>query len=485
MNFKYIFRIISHILFIEVALMAPSLIISFSLHERSVNAFLISMAIIACLAGILFLLTRNVKGGKFHAREGLVTTSLSWIFMSLLGALPFYISGFIPSFVDAFFETVSGFTTTGSSILLEVEPLDKGLLFWRSFTHWIGGMGVLVFLMSIVSLGKNNEGFSLHILRAESPGPSVGKMVPRMKKTAEILYLIYIGLTVLDIVFLLLGGMSLFEASCTAFGTAGTGGFGVKNDSLASYSSYIQIVTTVFMLLFSVNFSIYYILLLKKFKDVIQDEEFKLFWIIVFGSIVVITINVYKLFPSVGDAIKHVAFSVATVLSTTGYGTTDFNLWPGFSKSLLVTLMLLGACAGSTGGGFKQVRLLLLFKSLRKNLHKSLHPSEVKAVLINKKPIEDEVLQTTNSYLVAYAFILVLSFLVISLDGFSFETNLTAIIATFNNIGPGLDMVGPTGNYAAFSNLSKIVMCADMLAGRLEIYPMLILLSKTTWKRAR
>ena len=452
MNFKYIFRIISHILFIEVALMAPSLIISFSLHERSVNAFLISMAIIACLAGILFLLTRNVKGGKFHAREGLVTTSLSWIFMSLLGALPFYISGFIPSFVDAFFETVSGFTTTGSSILLEVEPLDKGLLFWRSFTHWIGGMGVLVFLMSIVSLGKNNEGFSLHILRAESPGPSVGKMVPRMKKTAEILYLIYIGLTVLDIVFLLLGGMSL---------------------------------TTVFMLLFSVNFSIYYILLLKKFKDVIHDEEFKLFWIIVFGSIVVITINVYKLFPSVGDAIKHVAFSVATVLSTTGYGTTDFNLWPGFSKSLLVTLMLLGACAGSTGGGFNQVRLLLLFKSLRKNLHKSLHPSEVKAVLINKKPIEDEVLQTTNSYLVAYVFILVLSFLVISLDGFSFETNITAIIATFNNIGPGLDMVGPTGNYAAFSNLSKIVMCADMLAGRLEIYPMLILLSKTTWKRAR
>ena len=346
-------------------------------------------------------------------------------------------------------------------------------------------MGVLVFLMSIVSLGNKNQGFSLHILRAESPGPTVGKMVPRMKKTAEILYILYFALTFFDVVFLVIGGMSLFEALCTAFGTAGTGGFGIKNDSLTSYSPYIQYVTTVFMLLFSINFSIYYILILKKFKEAFKDEEFRMFWFIVFSSVLLITINVHKLYPTLSDTFRNVSFSVASIISTTGYGIADFNLWPSLSKSILVVLMLLGACAGSTGGGFKQIRLLLLIKSLRKNLHKSLHPSEVKAVIVNGKPMDDDTLQTTNAYLIAYVFIIVLSFLIISLDGFSFETNLTAIIATFNNIGPGLDMVGPTGNYAAFSNMSKLVMCADMLAGRLEIYPMLILLSKTTWKRAR
>ncbi len=485
MNFKFIFRIIAQILAIEIVFMIPSLAISYSLNEISFRAFLISMAIIAAIAILLLIITKGAKRGKFYARDGLVTTSLSWIFMSLLGALPFYFSGFIPNYIDAFFETVSGFTTTGSSILLEVESLDKGLLFWRSLTHWLGGMGVLVFLMSIVSLGKKNQGFSLHILRAESPGPSVGKMVPRMKKTAEILYLIYIGLTVLNIFFLLLGGMSLFEASCTAFGTAGTGGFGVKNDSIAGYSPYIQYVTTIFMLLFSINFSIYYVIILRRFKEVFKDEEFKLFWIIVLSSIALITINISKMYTSLGEAFRHVAFSVAAIISTTGYANADFNLWPSFSKGILVTLMIFGACAGSTGGGIKQARILLLFKNLRKNLHKSLHPSEVKAVLVNKKPIDDDILQTTNAYLIAYVIIIVLSFLIVSLDGFSFETTLTAIIATFNNIGPGLDMVGPVGNYAAFSNLSKLVMCADMLAGRLEIYPMLILLSKTTWKRAR
>ena len=485
MNFKFVLRIISHILLVEVALMAPSLFISLFLHERSAKAFLMTMGINVIIAIILYVYTRNAKKGRFYAREGLVTTSLTWILMSLLGALPFYFSGFIPNYVDAFFETVSGFTTTGSSILLDIESLDKGLLFWRSFTHWIGGMGVLVFLMSIVSLGNKNQGFSLHILRAESPGPTVGKMVPRMKKTAEILYILYFALTFFNVVFLVIGGMSLFEACCTAFGTAGTGGFGIKNDSLTSYSPYIQYVTTVFMLLFSINFSIYYILILKKFKEAFKDEEFKLFWFIVISSILIITINVHKLYPTLSETFRNVAFSVASIISTTGYGIADFNLWPSLSKSILVILMLLGACAGSTGGGLKQIRLLLLIKSLRKNLHKSLHPSEVKAVLVNGKAMDDDTLQTTNAYLIAYVFIIVLSFLIISLDGFSFETNLTAIIATFNNIGPGLDMVGPTGNYAAFSNMSKLVMCADMLAGRLEIYPMLILLSKTTWKRAR
>lgn len=486
MNYKFVLRIIAYILFVEVALMAPSLIISFCLHERSFNAFLITIGIILVIASLIVLFTRNVKKGDFYAREGLVTTSLSWIAMSLLGALPFYFSGFIPNYVDAFFETVSGFTTTGSSILLDIESLDKGLLFWRSFTHWIGGMGVLVFLLSIVTLGKKNQGFSLHLLRAESPGPSVGKMVPRMKKTAELLYIIYFLLTFLNVIFLLLGGMSLFEATCTAFGTAGTGGFGIKNDSLASYSPYIQYVTTIFMLLFSVNFSIYYVIFVAhKFKEAIKDEEFKVFWIVVASTILIITLDIFPQFNNLEVAFRNTAFSVASIISTTGYAISDFNLWPSFAKSILVVLMLLGACAGSTGGGLKQIRAILLFKNLRRNLHKSLHPSEVKAVLINKKPMEEDVLQNTNAYIIAYASIIILSFLVISLDGFSFETNLTAIIATFNNIGPGLDMVGPTGNFHAFSNLSKLVMCVDMLAGRLEIYPMLILLSKTTWKRAR
>ena len=486
MNFKLIWRIIAYILLIEAGLMMPGLGISLVRHESAASAaFLKSIAIILAVSGILLLITRHYRKGRFYSREGLLTTGLTWIMMSALGCLPFYLSKAIPSYVDAMFEMVSGFTTTGSSILPEVESMAHGLLFWRSFSHWIGGMGVLVFLLAIVSLGGKGEGFTLHILKAESPGPAVGKMVPRMKDTAKILYLIYFGLTVLNILFLVIGGMPMFEAVCTAMGTAGTGGFGVKNDSMASYSPYLQNVTTVFMFLFSVNFSIYYMILLRQFKAAFSDEELRLFLVMIFASIALIAWNVSPLYKSMEETIRHSAFTVGTVMSTTGYATTDFDLWPPFSKAILLFLMMVGACAGSTGGGMKQVRLLLLWKSLRRNLHKSLHPTEVRSVIVNGRAMDEDILSNTNAYLIAYVIIVIGSVLVLSLDGFDFETNFSAVMATFNNIGPGFHAVGPTCNFAAYSNLSKIVMIADMLAGRLEIYPILTLISKSTWKKAR
>ncbi|MBQ7993282.1 MAG: TrkH family potassium uptake protein [Solobacterium sp.] len=486
MNLRMMLRIIAYILAVEAALMLPSVVISMALHEAaSLHGFLLSIGIILAVSAFLFLITIKADGRRFYAREGLVTTGISWIVLGAMGCLPFYFSKSIPSSVDALFEMVSGFTTTGSSILNNVEILPKGILWWRSFSHWVGGMGVLVFLMAIVSLSGKNQGFTLHIMRSESPGPAVGKMVPRVKDTAKILYWIYTGLTVIDIALLKIGGLSMFDSCCLAFGTAGTGGFGLLNDSFASYSPYIQYVTTVFMLLFSVNFSIYYLLLLKKFKAAFLDEEFRLFWTLVFISITLIAINVRPLYTTMEETIRHTSFTVGTLMSTTGYATTDFDLWPSFAKSIVVLLMFFGACAGSTGGGFKTIRLLLLWKSLRRNIHTSLHPSEVRAITVNKRPIDEQILHNTHAYLVAYVIIVIISVLIVSLDGFSFETNFTAVMATLNNIGPGLAQVGPTCNFSGYSDLSKLVLTADMLAGRLEIYPMLILLSRSTWKRAR
>ncbi|MBQ9824292.1 MAG: TrkH family potassium uptake protein [Solobacterium sp.] len=486
MNLRMMLRIIAYILAVEAALMLPSVVISMALHEAaSLHGFLLSIGIILAVSAFLFLITIKADGRRFYAREGLVTTGISWIVLGAMGCLPFYFSKSIPSYVDALFEMVSGFTTTGSSILNNVEILPKGILWWRSFSHWVGGMGVLVFLMAIVSLSGKNQGFTLHIMRSESPGPAVGKMVPRVKDTAKLLYWIYTGLTVIDIALLKIGGLSMFDSCCLAFGTAGTGGFGLLNDSFASYSPYIQYVTTVFMLLFSVNFSIYYLLLLKKFKAAFLDEEFRLFWTLVFISITLIAINVRPLYTTMEETIRHTSFTVGTLMSTTGYATTDFDLWPSFAKSIVVLLMFFGACAGSTGGGFKTIRLLLLWKSLRRNIHTSLHPSEVRAITVNKRPIDEQILHNTHAYLVAYVIIVIISVLIVSLDGFSFETNFTAVMATLNNIGPGLAQVGPTCNFSGYSDLSKLVLTADMLAGRLEIYPMLILLSRSTWKRAR
>ncbi len=483
MNYKMMGRFIAQILLIEGMFMLPALFISISMEETAaVHGFLITLAVTFCLGGLLQLLCKGAKSA-FYATEGMVCVAVSWLVLSLIGALPFRISGAIPAYIDAFFETVSGFTTTGASILPEVESMAKGLLYWRSFTHWVGGMGVLVFLLAVAP-GANGKGFTMHLLRAESPGPSVGKLVPKMRKTAVILYSLYILLTVLDILFLLAGKMSFFEAVCTAFGTAGTGGFGVKNDSIAGYSPYLQNVTTVFMLLFGVNFSCYYLLMLRQFRSVFKDEELRLYFGIVLGSIALIVWNLRGFYGTLEETIRHASFQVASIITTTGFATTDFDLWPSFSKTILLCLMVVGACAGSTGGGIKAARVLLLFKSLKRNIQQMLHPRKVQMIRNNGAVVDERTITGTNAYLAAYVIILFVSFMVISLDGFSTGTNFSAVLACFNNIGPGLEAVGPVCNYSAFSAMSKLVLILDMLLGRLEIFPILVLFSYETWKNA-
>jgi trk system potassium uptake protein TrkH len=481
MNYKMMGRFIAQILSIEGVFMIPALIISLCYGESmAVKGFLFTILVIIAIAAALFLICRGAPSA-FYAKEGLVCVGVSWIALSLAGCLPFYISREIPSYVDAFFEIVSGFTTTGASIVPSVEDLSHGILYWRSFSHWLGGMGVLVFLLAFT--GEKGKGFTMHLLRAESPGPNVGKLVPKMRKTAAILYIIYIVLTFINIIFLLIGGMSLFEAVCTAFGTAGTGGFGIKNDSLASYSPYIQNITTVFMILFGVNFSCYYLLLLKQFKSVFKDEELRLYFGIILVSIILIVLNLRGFYGTLEETIRHAAFQVGSIITTTGYATTDFDLWPSFSKAILMCLMVSGACAGSTGGGIKVARILLLFKSLRRNIRQVLNPRKVQAVRNNDTIVDEKVLDNTNAYLAAYVIIIFVVFAIISLDGFSIGTNFSAVLCTFNNIGPGMEAVGPTCNFSAYSNLSKLVLSWAMLAGRLEIFPVLILFSKRTWHR--
>ncbi len=485
MNWKMIGNITGHILLIETILMIPGFLISVGLHEvHAIHGYLMTFPIVLATGLALRFLTQKTKKG-FYQREGFVATGISWLALSFFGCLPFVFSGEIPHLIDALFEMVSGFTTTGSSILTSVEAVDKGLLWWRSFSHWVGGMGVLVFLLAIVPLGGKNQGFTLHILRAESPGPSVGKMAPRMKQTAMILYKIYIALTAIDVIFLKFGGLDWFSSFTLAFGTAGTGGFGVLNSSFASYTPYVQWVTTVFMLLFGVNFSIYFLLLLGHFKEASKDEELRWYIIIVLTSIVLLVFNVRSLYPTLSETIRHSAFTVSTIISTTGYGSTDFDLWSPFAKCILLFLMLSGACAGSTGGGMKVIRLVLLTKIFRRNVHENLHPDEVSSVRINHRKVDERVVKNVQAYLIIYVMILVVSLLLVSLDGFSFETNFSAVMATFNNIGPGFDVVGPTCNFAAYSNFSKLVLTFDMLAGRLEIYPVMILFSRRCWRSRR
>lgn len=461
--------------------MIPALLISI-FHEESaaVTGFLTGMVITVATASLLYLVCRKAKKG-FYAREGLVCVGASWVVMSLLGCLPFYFSGEIPSFVDALFETVSGFTTTGASILPEVEPLSMGNLYWRSFTHWLGGMGVLVFVLAIGRGREKSDGYTMHLLRAESPGPKVEKLVPKMKDSAKILYFIYVFLTILNVVFLLIGGMPLFDSLCTAFGTAGTGGFGIKNGSIAGYSPYLQNVCTVFMLLFGVNFSCYYLLAIRQVKNVFKDEELRFYLGTVLASVLLIAWNVRGLYGTFEETLRHAAFQVASIMTTTGFATTDFDLWPSFSRAILLGLMIVGACAGSTGGGFKCGRTLLLIKSLRRNVRQILHPQKVQVVRVNGQMVTEKVLDNTNAYLAAYAFIIVFSFIVISIDGFSPMTNFSAVLACFNNIGPGLESVGPTCNFGDYGLLSKSLLIVDMLAGRLEIFPILILFSRSTW----
>ena len=482
MNYKMMGRFLALTLSVEALFMIPALLISLLCGEyTALWSFLATVGLLILATAMLYLICKGAPTA-FGAKEGLVCVSVSWIVMSLFGCLPFWFSREIPSYIDALFEIVSGFTTTGASIVANVEGLSKGILYWRSFSHWLGGMGVLVFLLAIAPGTGQGTGFTMHLLRAESPGPNVGKLVPKMRKTAAILYLIYIVLTIINILFLLFGKMPLFDAVCTAFGTAGTGGFGIKNDSIAGYSPYIQNVTTVFMLLFGVNFSCYYLLLLKEFKGVFKDEELRTYLSIVFFAIVLIAINLYGVYGTLEETIRHAAFQVSSIITTTGFATTDFDLWPTFSKAILLGLMIIGACAGSTGGGIKVARVLLLFKSLRRNIRRVLHPNKVQVVRNNGQVVEEQILDTTNAYLAAYIVIIIVSVVLISLDGFSTGTNISAVLACFNNIGPGLEAVGPTCNYGAYSVFSKLILIIDMLAGRLEIFPILVLLSRSTWK---
>lgn len=485
MNYKVMGRFISKILAVEAVFMTPAMLISvFDQEYKSFISFVLSILIIMAVSALLFVLGRKAKQ-RFFVKEGLACVGLSWIAISLLGCLPFYISGEIPHFIDALFEMVSGFTTTGSSILPEVETMSRGMLYWRSFSHWLGGMGVLVFLLAVTPANGRSNRFTLHLLRAESPGPNVEKLAPRMRDTAMILYMLYMALTVMNVIFLLLGGMSLFDSVCTAFGTAGTGGFGIKNDSMAGYSPYIQNVCTIFMLLFGVNFSCYYLLLLRRFKTVLKDGELRLYLGLVVASITAITINVYHMFGSIGEALHHAAFTVASIITTTGFATVDFDKWPEFSKSIIVVLMMIGACAGSTGGGFKCGRLLLLLKSIRRGIRKTLNPNKVEVIRNNGNAVNEKVISGISIYVATYFIIIFGSFLLIAVDGFSIITNFTAVLSCFNNIGPGLDQVGPTCNFGLFSDFSKIILIIDMLAGRLEIYPILILFSRDVWSFKR
>lgn len=478
MNKRMIAYILGILLLCEAGLMLFPTVVALLYGESVVTSFLATIVLL--IATGLVLVAMKPKNKTIYARHGLVIVALGWILMSLFGALPFYLSGEIPSYLNALFESVSGFTTTGSSILTDVEALSKSMLFWRSFTHWIGGMGVLVFIMAVLPLAGG--GGDLHLMKAESPGPNVSKLVPKSSKTAQILYGIYLALTVLEIFILLFGGMSLFESVTLTFGTAGTGGFGVLNSSIASYSPFCQGVITVFMALFGINFNFYFLLLCKKFKDALKSEEVWTYLAIMLSAIVVIAINVKDMFASFGEALHHSAFQVSSVMTTTGYATTDFNQWPELSRMIMLAVMCVGACAGSTGGGLKVSRVIILLKSARREFRRISHPRSVKIITFDGNRVNDDTIRNTFAYFFIYVMIFAASVLVVALDNFDFTTTVTSVIATLNNIGPGLNMVGATGNFSEFSFLSKLVLIADMLLGRLEIFPLLFLFAPSKQK---
>ena len=478
MNFSMIFSILGVVFLFESFFIALPCVVSL-VYGESVGFDYLIVSVICLLIGLM-LKRIKPKTKVIYAKEGFVTVSLSWILMSAIGAFPFVVSGEIKSYTDAFFETISGFTTTGATILTDIEILSKTSLFWRSFTHWIGGMGVLVFLLAVMPLSGVH---SFHLMRSESPGPSVGKLVPKVRSTALILYGIYIALSVINFVFLIAGDMTVYESLVTVFATAGTGGFGIYNDSIASFSPYIQWITTIFMFLYGVNFNFYYLILIRKPLQAVKITELRYYVFAFLAATLLIFLNIKGKFGSGLESLRHSAFSVASIMTTTGFATTDFNLWPEFSKGLLVVLMFMGACAGSTGGGMKVSRFVIMAKTVRKELFHLLHPSSIKIIKVDGKSIEHDVIRSVNIFLISYLAIMLFSFLIVSLDNFSFTTNLTAVITTLNNVGPGLDMVGPTGNFSEFSNLSKYVFMFNMLAGRLEIFPMLLIFVPHTWKR--
>ncbi|MCI8622495.1 MAG: TrkH family potassium uptake protein [Provencibacterium sp.] len=481
MNFKMVANLLGRILCVEALFLLPAVAVSLYFGEADAARALAVSCVITAGAGGLMLIPRPKKK-NFYAREGFIVVALAWIVISLFGALPFYISREIPRFIDCLFETISGFTTTGASILTDIEAMSKGLLYWRSFTHWLGGMGVLVFLLAIAPSSKGS-GQNVFLLRAESPGPEVDKLVPRTHNSAQILYSIYIGMTFLEMVFLRLGGMPLFDTVTVTFGTAGTGGFAIRSSSVAEYSPYLQNVVTIFMILFSINFNLYFLILGRRFRQALKNEELWMYLGLLGGSILLIAQNTRSFYASFGESVHHAAFQAASIMTTTGFATVDFNLWPEFSKCILLLLMVAGACAGSTGGGIKVSRLLLLFKSMHAELRRMISPRLVRPIRMDGKPVGSDTLRGIYLYMSAYFTVTAVSLLFVSLDNFGLETTISSVFACLNNIGPGFGITGPMGNYAPFSSLTKLILCADMLIGRLEILPILLLFVPSVWKR--
>ena len=478
MNIKMVFRTVGRISQVAaLLLLIPAVVAIIYKETEQFFAFFVT-AIAAFAIGLFIGLITKTKNRVIYAKDGFAITALAWIVMALVGAVPFVISGDIPSYIDAVFETVSGFTTTGASILTNVEAMSRSMLFWRSFTHWIGGMGVLVFIMAII---PNLTDRSIHIMRAEMPGPVIGKLVPRVKDTAKILYLIYIFLTVLQTVLLLAGGMPLFDSLIHTFGTAGTGGFGIKADSIASYSPYCQWVIAIFMLIFGVNFNLYYLLLLRRIRTALKSSELWCYISVVLVSVAIITANIAPIYKNFSTALRNSTFQVASIISTTGFATADFDLWPGLSKAILLLLMFCGACAGSTAGGLKVSRVVMLFKSVTKEIRKMLHPRSIGKVHFEGKSVEDSTLSSVSTYFVIYMICFFMIFLLISFEPFGLESNFSAVAACFNNIGPGFSAVGPTASYAGYTGFSKIILSFAMLLGRLEIFPIVVFLSPRTW----
>ena len=479
MNYSIVLYILGCVLKFESAFLVLPALVGLIYREHASVSYL-AVAVLCLILGVL-LTHKKPRSTNLYTREGFVAVALSWIIMSIFGAIPFVLTGDIPFYVDALFETISGFTTTGSSILTDVESISKASLFWRSFSHWIGGMGVLVFLLAILPL---SGGSSINLMRAESPGPSVGKLVPKVRYTAMILYTIYFGMTMIEFIFLLAGHMPLFDALTTAFGTAGTGGFGIKNDSIMGYSPYIQWVVAIFMILFGINFNFYFYLLYRHFKKAVSMEEIHYYLAMILIAITIIFLNVRTMYPTGFEAMTHSVFQVASLATSTGFSTTDFDLWPQTSQTILIIVMFVGACAGSTGGGIKVSRIVILFKTVLKELNSYIHPKSVRKINVEGKPVDHEVVRSINVFFITFIIIFTISVFAISFEDKDLVTNFTAVLTTINNMGPGLAKVGPTQNFEQFNVFSKLVLMFDMLAGRLELFPLLILFHPAIWKES-
>ncbi len=478
MNITMIFYLLGWLLNTVAALMILPFTVSIYYGEDCGKYFLLC-SLVMFMVG-LFLTRKRPKYTKFYAKEGFVITALSWILLSITGCLPFFLSKSIPSFTNALFECISGFTTTGASILHEVESLPRCMNFWRCFIQWIGGMGVIVFMLALIPLSGGQD---LYLMKAESPGPNVGKLVPKIQKTAYYLYAIYFALTMLQIISLVIAGMPIFDSVCTSFATTSTGGFGVKNDSICGYSPAIQYVTTLFLFLSGFNYNFYFFVWIKRFRDAISMQEIKLYIAIFFGSIAIITANIFQTGYTLEESFRHASFQVGSIMTTAGFSSADFDVWPGLSKSILVLLMFIGGCAGSTCGGIKVSRILIYLKTVKKEIAQLCHPRNVKVIKIDGKPLAHNVLRSANIFLIVYMMIFVCSTLLISVDEFDLVTNFTAVASALGNIGPGLSLVGPTRNFDLYSGFSKYVLMFDMLAGRLELFPLLVCLSPSTWKK--